>query len=96
MKKISLESLKVTSFITTINAGKSKTIKGGEPTFNLTECDPHETDICESDVEICQTDSPNCDTRLKSVVRICRGTVNSNCPRSGTDIGTNLGCTMIC
>lgn len=99
MKKIKLENLKVTSFVTTINPVKSKTIKGGGLTDELPVCNPQETNACTASVDtdcITSTDLPTCSNNGISMVRICAGTNNADCPRSGANAGTVVGCTQIC
>lgn len=97
MKKIKLENLRVTSFITTIKPAKSRTIKGGG-TDVLPVCAPQETDHCTitNDTDCTSTDAPTCSNHGGSLVRVCAGTQEANCPRSGANAGTIVGCTQIC
>ena len=98
MKKINLENLKVISFVTTISASNSKTIKGGGLTDELPACNPNETNDCTGETYTCtNTDVvATCNGQSGSVERACGGTANANCPRTGQAAGTIVGCTEIC
>ena len=98
MKKIKLENLAVTSFVTTISALKSKTVKGRGLTDDLPHCNPNDTIGCTaSQIPACAS-APNITCTIsKSIIRSCTDTnVAANCPRSGANGATLVGCSQIC
>ena len=98
MKKIKLDNLKVTSFVTTITPAKSKTIKGGGLTDDLPVCNPNESTECTvTEGHTCNSSGDtNCTSNAGSIVRSCVESEVANCPRSGANAGTVVGCTLIC
>lgn len=98
MKKIKLDNLKVTSFVTTINPAKSKTIKGGDQTVDLPVCNPNESTECTDTqgITCTSTGDTDCTSTAGSIIRSCVESHAADCPRSGANAGTVVGCTQIC
>lgn len=98
MKKIKLENLAVTSFVTTISALKSKTVKGGGLTDDLPHCNPNDTIGCTaSQIPACESILDITCAVTKSLARSCTDTnIVANCPRSGANGATLAGCSRIC
>ena len=99
-QKLSLENLRVTSFVTDLNAGIKKTIKGGVQTQELPVCNPNETDApCNAGTGLNTCGGP-CTTTCDSGLRTCtRNTdpisvgVTANCD---ADTNQTVGCTVVC
>jgi len=92
-KKLSLEGLKVNSFITNLDTNNSKTLKGGQETQQLPVCDPNQTQNppCEDEIPSrIQPCSGGCGTALNTCTREV-GTINCNPGGNGT-----VGCTVVC
>lgn len=54
-QKLSLNSIKVQSFVTALDASEAKTVQGGQQTFN----------------PVCLSEVPACQTAACSIVNIC-------------------------
>ena len=91
MKKIKLENLKISSFVTSLDTKNAKTIKGGEDTKVLPVCAPNDSEECHPT----DTIEPYCTTNGTSLVKVCVGTHGAgDCPGNGQ---TAVGCSdMIC
>ena len=88
-QKLSLENLKVTSFVTQLNVRKTQTVKGGSNPNG--PCDVNHTTVCEIDTSL---DGNTCDIEPLESVDNCDISAHcrsANCGQSNFQIGCQGG-----